>query len=98
MNAIKKFFQPFLNPPQPHGAYHEFSVRCKRCGEVIPGRINVNNDPSAEYDEKGNATYVCRKGLVGSGHCFQQIEVIFKFDLARRVIERQITGGEFVEG
>lgn len=77
--------------------YH-FSVQCLRCGEVISGRINLYNDLSVEYG-KGEAVsgYVCRKVLIGTERCFQPIEVQFTFDSGRHVIERQITGGKFVE-
>jgi hypothetical protein len=36
-----------------------------------------------------------RKVLMGSGRCFQPIEVTLKFDEGRRLLERQITGGKF---
>jgi hypothetical protein len=97
MNLFKNFFK-VLNGGRPRGNFHPFSVKCKRCGEVIQGRVNIWNDPSLELDEKDRPYYVCRKVLIGSGGtCFQQIEVIFKFDEGRRVLDRQITGGEFVE-
>jgi hypothetical protein len=51
-----------------------------------------------EMDEKGKLIYTCRKVLIGGGRCFQQVEVIFKFDESRAVIDRKITGGEFVDG
>jgi hypothetical protein len=35
--------------------------------------------------------------LVGNQLCFQRIEVLFKFNEARGLLDRQITGGEFVE-
>jgi hypothetical protein len=72
-------------------------VKCKRCGEIIHGQVNVNNDPSLEFDEQGKPYYLCRKVVMGNQMCFQQIEVIFKFNDLRGVLERQITGGEFVE-
>ena len=72
------------------------TVRCKRCGEVIHARINLNNDLSAEYD--GDQTsFVCRKLLVGESRCFQNVEVVLRFDEKRQVVERAISGGEFVD-
>lgn len=75
-------------------AYWE-TVRCKRCGETIRARINLANDLSAEYDG-GTTTYVVRKILMGEGRCFQQVEVILKFDEKRHLIDRAISGGEFL--
>ncbi len=94
MNFLKKFFTP---PPSNSGKFHKFAVKCKRCGEVIQGQVNVNNEPSVEYDEKGSPYYICRKVLMGDKLCFQQIEVIFNFNDQRGLLEQQITGGEFVE-
>jgi len=98
MSLFQKFFRALSASSQPRGAFYTYSVKCKRCGEVLQGQVNVYNDPSVEFDESGKPFYTCRKVLVGSGGmCFQQIETIFKFDENRRVLERQINGGEFVE-
>jgi DNA-directed RNA polymerase subunit N (RpoN/RPB10) len=94
MNFFKKLFTP---PPSNPGKFHYFVVKCKRCGEIIHGQVNVNNEPSQEFDEYGKSYYVCRKVLVGNQHCFQQIEVIFKFNDLRGLLDRQITGGEFID-
>ena len=72
-------------------------MKCKRCGELLEGRVDMYNDPSLDYkDEK--TIYLCRKVVMGSGHCYQQVEVTFKFDENRRILDRQAAGGEFVEG
>ena len=94
MNYFKKLFT--ARPSNP-GTFHTFTVKCKRCGETIHGHVNVNNDPSLEFDEKGKPYYTCRKVLVGNQLCFEKIEVVFVFNELRGVLDRQITGGEFVE-
>jgi hypothetical protein len=92
------FFKRLLTPrPSNPGTFHVFAVKCNRCGEIIHGQVNVNNEPSREYDEKGRPYFVCRKVLVGNQLCFQQIEVIIKFNELRGLLDRKITGGEFVE-
>jgi hypothetical protein len=73
--------------------FYTFNVRCDRCGETIEGRINLNNDLS--LNDEGS--YHVRKVLMGSGHCFQQIEVQLNFDTAKQLQEKQINGGKFVE-
>jgi hypothetical protein len=75
------------------------AVRCKRCGEVIRARVNLYNDLSVEYGgDDGQTTYMCRKLLTGnSQRCFQAVEVILTFDASRRLMDRQITGGAFVD-
>ena len=93
MNFLKKIF------PVPSGSAsssYSFAVKCDRCGEVIESRVNLNNDLSVDY-EGGRDVYFVRKVLMGTGLCFQQIEVEMKFDGPRRLLEKHITGGRFVE-
>ena len=73
------------------------TVKCNRCGEVIRSRVNLYNDLSLEYDENEKATYFCRKVLIGEGRCFQRIEVELTYDVNRKLLSREITGGQFVE-
>jgi hypothetical protein len=94
MSFLNKIFKM---PPSNQGKFYSFSVKCKRCGEIVQGQINVNNEPSLGYDEKKRPYYFCRKVLVGSQLCFQPIEVTVKFNEQRGVLERQVTGGEFVD-
>ena len=76
--------------------YYTFNVKCNRCGEVIEGRVDLDNDLSLE-DEGDGAVYYVRKGLIGNNRCFQRIEVEMKFTSERTLIERQAQGGTFVE-
>ena len=74
------------------------AVQCDRCGETVRARVNMGNDLSAEYDQDGKVTgYFCRKVLIGPQRCFQPIEVTLKFDAKRKLVERTIAGGKFVE-
>ena len=73
--------------------FYVFSVTCDRCGETIAGKVNLNNDLS--QGEGGG--YHVRKVLIGSGHCFQQIQVEFKFSSTKEVTGKHIEGGKFTE-
>ena len=75
---------------------YTFEVKCDRCGEVIEGRVDLNNDLSVEY-EGSESVYFGRKVLMGSGRCFQQIEVELKFNASKQLLEKNITGGSFTE-
>ena len=75
---------------------YQVVVKCKRCGEIIAAEINLRNDLSVEYENGGN-TYFCRKVLMGEGHCFQRVEIELTFDSNRGLLNREITGGEFVD-
>lgn len=94
MDFLKGLFRGVS--PASRAGFFEFTVRCKRCGETIQGRVNLNNDLSVEY-EGDRTTYFARKLLAGSGRCFQQIEVELKFNAGKQLSEKQVNGGEFVE-
>ena len=74
-----------------------FYVQCHRCKEIIKGRVDLYNDLSIRFGE-GNqkSTYYCRKVVIGSNRCYLPIEVEMTFDANRKLLEREITGGEFV--
>lgn len=93
MDFLKKLFAP----RQPYKKeYYTFNVKCKRCGEIVTGRIDLDNDLSIEYEDGGDVFYA-RKVLMGENKCFQRMEANFKFNSNRQVIEKYVTGGEFVE-
>ena len=94
MSFLKNLFSG--GPKRPEKKYYVFQVKCKRCGEIIEGRVDLDNDLSVEY-EGGNNVYFGRKVLMGNNKCFQQIEVEIKFTSDRQLIERGVTGGTFVE-
>jgi hypothetical protein len=73
------------------------NVKCNRCGELIQGRVDLRNDLSIQYGEDGSQTYFTRKVLMGQGHCFQRVEVEMTFDKDHRLMDRQISGGKFVD-
>ncbi len=73
-------------------------VRCKRCGEAIGTRVSLRSDLSIRYDESGRARgYDVRKVLIGGKRrCYEPVEVRLTFDVDRRIMEREISGGEFI--
>lgn len=93
MNLLQKLFGS--SPAKSEKRYYTFSVKCKRCGEIIEGRVDLDNDLSVEYEEGGDIFHA-RKVLMGNGRCFQRVEAAFKFTQTRTLIEQQATGGEFI--
>lgn len=92
---ISEFFTP--SGPQKAPDYSTYiAVRCSRCGEVIQARIDLRNDLTINYDNETGG-YFCRKVLIGEKRCYQPIEVQLNFDSKRKITQRQISGGEFVE-
>ncbi len=94
MDFLKKIFPGA--PSRSSSPFYSFTVQCSRCGEIIEGRINLGNDLSAEY-EGDRVLYHVRKVLMGSGLCFQQIEVELTFASSHNIVDRQIAGGRFVD-
>ena len=94
MGFFKKLFGGTATRPEKH--YYVFQVKCKRCGEIIEGRVDLDNDLSLDY-EGDNTTFFVRKFLLGSGHCFQQVEAALRFNSSRELIEREVQGGTFIE-
>jgi hypothetical protein len=99
MNFLKSLASLFTGPARgPSGTFYPIRVKCNRCGEIIEGQINMNNDLSIEYNHMGESIgYTCRKVLMGSGRCFQQIEVELTFNANRGLKEKEISGGRFVD-
>jgi hypothetical protein len=97
MGIFKKFSSLFSSGTK-SGDTLWLAVKCKRCGEIIRARVNLNNDLSPNYEEgQTDPTYFCRKVIIGDQGCFQRIEVELSFDAHRQIIERKITGGYFVD-
>lgn len=82
---------------------YKIAARCNRCGEIIETRIDLRNDLSVYYGDElelkvvGNQPhFYCRKTLIGKERCFRRIELELTFDQNRKILDRQIVGGEFV--
>jgi hypothetical protein len=73
------------------------TVKCLRCGETIPGRVNLLSELSLDYESGNRTTYFCRKVLMGTERCFQRVELELTFDENRKLLEKKVTGGTFVE-
>jgi hypothetical protein len=98
MRFFKKISSLFSSSPSQQDADNYWlKVQCHRCGEMIEARVNMLNDLRLDYGEGEKTTYFCRKVLMGAGHCFQKIEVALTLDGNRRLLDRQISGGKFVE-
>ena len=93
MNFFKNLFSGGESA-KPDKRFYVFRVKCRRCGEIIEGRVDLDNDLSMLDEGEG---FIVRKGLMGSNRCFQQIEVELNFDSSRQLIEKNISGGTFVE-
>jgi hypothetical protein len=92
MNLLQKLFGGISTKPEKR--YYTFSVKCLRCGEIIEGRIDLENDLSVEF-ESNRDVYYARKVLLGINRCFQRMEVDLKFTSTRELLEQHVINGEF---
>jgi hypothetical protein len=98
MGFLKRLSSLFLAPGKPDDFVYWVTAKCDRCGEIIRARVDLRNDLSINYgDRDGDTTYFCRKMLIGSQNCYQQIEIELTFDASRKLIQQEIRGGKFVE-
>ena len=95
MSFLKKISGLFSSPARSDERAYWIYARCKRCKEVVRGRVDLYNDLSIDYDA-AQMSYYCRKVLMGTSRCFQQIEVSLKFDQNRKLTDSQVTGGQLV--
>ncbi len=95
LKSLKNFFAP---TPRSMGSVAWVSVECSRCGETLRCRVNLYNDPSVQYGAgEGDVTYFLRKVVVGEQKCYQKVEMELTFDKNRRLTEKKVTGGKFLE-
>jgi hypothetical protein len=68
-------------------------VKCKPLQAVIRARwICAMTCPEYASGDVPSS-YYCRKVLIGEKQCFQQIDVVLKFDGKRKLIDQVVTGG-----
>jgi hypothetical protein len=95
MNWIKHIRSLFKYPGSDRNYW--FFVRCNHCNEILKGRLDLYNHLSIQYgDVEKDNTYYCRKVMIGGNRCYKPIEVEFTFDSSKKLINRQINGGQFV--
>ncbi len=95
MSFLKKISSMFSSPTRSDERAYWIYARCNRCKEVLRARVDLYNDLSLDYDAP-QAAYICRKVLMGTSRCFQQIEVSLKFDQNRKLTDSQVSGGQLI--
>ncbi len=67
-------------------------VKCGNCGAPVKVRADKRHDLMRDYERGG---YVYRKEVM-DGSCFRLFHFTIHFSNAYRVVDREITGGEFI--
>ena len=76
----------------PHGLH--LYIKCAKCGEVIPVRVDKRNDLNRE--EGGAGPLLLRKEVMGSKRCFELIRIEIWFDASYAIVQADIKGGSLV--
>jgi hypothetical protein len=76
----------------PHGLQLYF--KCRRCGEIIPVRVDKRNDLNRE--DGGAGPFLLRKEVMGSKRCFELLRAEIWFDANYAVAQADIQGGSLV--
>lgn len=95
MSFLKKLTNVFGSPGGGDNRSYWIYARCNRCGEKIRTRVDLSNDLSLNYEGE-HTTYFARKVLIGEQRCFERIEVLLTFDDNRKLINKEINGGQFI--
>jgi hypothetical protein len=97
MSIFNRISEYFGSPSSADNAGYWVFVRCKKCGEALKTRADLDHDLSVDYDGEGDQSYLNRKTMVGGSGCFQRIEIELKFNHKRLLVNREISGGNFIE-
>jgi hypothetical protein len=95
MGFFKKIKDAIFGSPEgeirdPDGIY--FYVKCGKCGSPVRVRADKYHDLVRDYD---TGEFTWNKEIM-DGSCFSLIHATVRFDASRRVIEKEIEGGEFI--
>lgn len=93
MGFLRRLFGGAGGGQDDKGLY--FYIRSKRSGEIVRLRLDPNQF-TPEYEGERVSGYYTRKVVVGQ-RSFERMEAEFHFDRSKRLVEKTVTGGEFVE-
>ena len=97
MSLFRKISDYLKSPSDVDEAGYWVYVRCNRCHEPLGVRVNLHHDLSVDYDGPKSQSYYSRKTIVGRSGCFQRVEIELTFNHKRKLINREISGGTFIE-
>ncbi len=97
MSFLKDLFSRLSSGTSKDAHLYWVYVQCDQCREKIRFHVDMRNDLSIQYGEtEKEDIYFTRKHVIGSQGCFKAIDVELTFDKDRRLVDRQITGGQFI--
>jgi hypothetical protein len=91
MNFLKKLFGGGMSSDS--GMY--FYIRSRRSGEIVQVRLDPHQLTPDEYSGDAVSSYYAHKTVVGQ-RSFERMDADFRFDGNKRLVEKTVTGGEFV--
>ncbi len=93
MDFLRRLFGGGSRQPRDEGMY--FYIRSRRSGEIVPVRLDMNQ-LTPDYTDDRLSGYFTHKVVVGQ-RSFERMEADFTFDANKRLTNKTVTGGEFVD-
>ena len=95
---LKKLIKYLTSPPTSSSSADGFflKVRCNKCGEDFNLFIHSSASLTQEFDKQGKLSYTLNKEIIGS-KCPNRIYVHMDFNGRRKLLNRTIDNGEFLE-
>lgn len=74
-----------------------FDIKCGKCGEKIKVMVNKNTDLEDQYLDEGESgvAYTLRKEAMDD-KCFSLMTITASFDRDKNLLNKDISGGEFI--
>ena len=95
---FKRIFEYISSSSSADNAGYWIFARCKKCGEALKTRVDLDHDLSVDYYCEEDLSYLIRKTMVGGSSCFQRIEIELRLNHKRQLVYREKSGGNFMEG
>ncbi len=93
---LQKVLEKLAGPPGGAVAeFLEYRIKCGKCGEIVSIKVFPERDLNPTYEDSGPA-YVLKKEVMDS-KCFRMISVEITYDSSRHELNREISGGSFLE-
>jgi hypothetical protein len=89
LNQLKSLFVP---QALSKGTDLWLYVKCKHCGTPLAVRVNLMNEPSADYESGG---FILIKEMMDS-KCFTLMRAEIRFDAQRHIVEQTLDKGDFI--
>jgi len=95
MSGISSFLKSFFSIRKKELKFINYRIKCGKCGEIVEIKVFPDRDLNPTYEDEGPC-YTLRKEVMDS-KCFQIMVLNAEFDSSCKELNRDISGGKFVD-